>query len=196
MRSSGQMANRNTTNVFKMRDQNMRGIWVLLIAVIGIVVLCIAMFAIMVEFTYGWNRGAAIGESFGALNTVFSGLGLAALLAALLVQMRELRLQRMELEFQRRDLVRQRHESSRQALFLAVGAYVQSRCEARASIPEVEASEQARRRLLLANRMLARLVDRVVEEEALKENSHITCEGSRFGPNHHNEVPDVRNSTG
>lgn len=143
----------------------MRAIWVFLIVALGIVAVCFGAFILVVEVTYGWSRGAAIGESFGVLDSVFSGLGLAALLTALLVQIREFKLQRTELEFQRRDLARQRHESSRQALFLAIGAYVQSRCEARASIPEAEASEESRQRLLVANRILARFVDQAVEVE-------------------------------
>ncbi|MEU7866999.1 DUF6082 family protein [Dactylosporangium sp. NPDC049140] len=59
-----------------------------------------------------WNRWSEIGDSFGVLNGVVSGLAFAALMATLWFQSRELSLQRFELRMQR-DAIRQSGEELR-----------------------------------------------------------------------------------
>jgi len=70
------------------------------------------------------NRGL-FGDSYGALNTLFSGLAFAGVIAALVMQMQELRLQRRELELQRREMEESRRELGRQADVLEQQAQLQ-----------------------------------------------------------------------
>lgn len=58
---------------------------------------------------------SALGQYFGGVSAVFSGLALLLLVAALLYQQRELRLQRQELSLQREELIASRDELRRSA---------------------------------------------------------------------------------
>jgi hypothetical protein len=60
-------------------------------------------------------RRSAIGEYFGGVSAVFSGLALLLLIVTLLFQQRELKLQRRELALQREDLAASRDELRRSA---------------------------------------------------------------------------------
>lgn len=62
-----------------------------------------------------WSLWGSVGESFGALNTVFSGLALAALVVTFWLQFKELRSQRAELALQRESLIRSHSELHRAA---------------------------------------------------------------------------------
>jgi len=57
-----------------------------------------------------WSRWSDVGETFGAMNSVFSGLALAALVVTFGLQSRELRTQRNELVMQRVALARSQEE--------------------------------------------------------------------------------------
>ncbi len=52
------------------------------------------------------GKRAAFGDSFGAINSLFSGLALAGIIYTILLQRRELALQRQELELTRKELAR------------------------------------------------------------------------------------------
>ncbi len=54
----------------------------------------------------GWNNGAAFGDSFGAINALFSGLAFAGIIYTIFLQRRELHLQRLELNATRAELKR------------------------------------------------------------------------------------------
>lgn len=58
---------------------------------------------------------SALGDYFGAISAIFSGLALLLLVTTLLFQQRELRLQRMELSLQRDELTASRAELRRSA---------------------------------------------------------------------------------
>nr|WP_253268017.1 DUF6082 family protein [Streptomyces asoensis] len=58
---------------------------------------------------------SAIGDYFGGISAVFSGMALLLLVATLMFQQRELRLQRHELSMQRQELVSSRDELRRSA---------------------------------------------------------------------------------
>lgn len=62
-----------------------------------------------------WSLWGAVGESFGALNAIFSGLALAALVVTFWLQFKELRSQRMELSLQRESLIQSHQELHRAA---------------------------------------------------------------------------------
>jgi hypothetical protein len=63
----------------------------------------------------GWELRGNIGDSFGVMNAMVSGLALAALVATLWLQSRELALQRTELAMQREALSQSRDELRRNA---------------------------------------------------------------------------------
>jgi hypothetical protein len=63
----------------------------------------------------GWAARADVGDSFGVMNAIVSGLALAALVATLWLQSRELALQRTELAMQRKSLNQSREELHRSA---------------------------------------------------------------------------------
>lgn len=63
----------------------------------------------------GWSARANIGDSFGVINAIVSGLALAALIVTLWLQWRELSLQRAELVMQRDSLNQSRVELYRSA---------------------------------------------------------------------------------
>lgn len=109
-----------------------------------------------------WTKGAVFGESFGALNAFFSGVGLALMAVTLRLQVRELRLQRIEFRMQRREMKKQQLEIRIQRTLLALGAYSQIREEARNTFTTNQSSESARTRILWANSLLARFMDQAL----------------------------------
>ncbi|MFJ5838451.1 DUF6082 family protein [Streptomyces shenzhenensis] len=100
------------------------GTW-LIAAVIAIALVCLASIAVSgwliegVERANGGLRKAAqrsvLGEYFGAVSAVFSGVALLLLIVTLLFQQRELHLQRQELALQREELIASRDELRRSA---------------------------------------------------------------------------------
>lgn len=67
------------------------------------------------ESPQSWNRLADVGQAFGALDSVLSGLAFAALVVTLWIQFRELRLQQQELRLQRGAIERSNGELRRSA---------------------------------------------------------------------------------
>jgi len=65
-----------------------------------------------------WVLRGQFGDSFGAINALFSGLALAGIILAIFLQKQELELQRKELELTRQELARtaKAQEQSREAL--------------------------------------------------------------------------------
>jgi hypothetical protein len=61
------------------------------------------------------DNAADLGEAFGIINAVFTGLAFAGLIITILIQARELRLQREQLALQREELASQRDELRRLA---------------------------------------------------------------------------------
>jgi hypothetical protein len=91
---------------------------------------CIAAVCVLSVLVSGWlidgvesiNDGrrtaserSTMGDYFGGVSAVFSGLALLLLVATIIVQQRELRLQRRELALQRDELVASRNELRRSA---------------------------------------------------------------------------------
>jgi hypothetical protein len=62
-----------------------------------------------------WSRWSNVGESFGVLNSVLSGMAFVALVVTLWIQYRELSLQRAELRLQRDAIERSSDELHRSA---------------------------------------------------------------------------------
>lgn len=76
-----------------------------LLVMIG-VALCFAYAVLLRLFLGSWQEGASFGESFGAINALFSGLALAGVIYTVFLQREELALQRHELTLTREELRR------------------------------------------------------------------------------------------
>ncbi len=98
-----------------------------------------------------------IGDTFGALNALFSGVAMLGVVAAIFVQREELKLQRLELQEQREVLKLQREELARsaeasamQAYTMAIGGYIQiqSKGHRTMSTADVNSAGQVLRRYM------------------------------------------------
>jgi hypothetical protein len=79
-------------------------------------VLAVAIFVVLLWFVYphivkymepvGWDNPGQLGDTFGGLNALFSGMAFIALIGTLVLQRMELRLQRIELQDTRGELRR------------------------------------------------------------------------------------------
>ncbi|WP_067500771.1 DUF6082 family protein [Actinoplanes sp. TFC3] len=87
---------------------------VLIAALLGLGTVAVAIMA-PVQDSAGWRRWADVGQSFGVLSTVVSGLAFVALIITLWIQMKELSFQRDELRMQRGVAERSRDELRRSA---------------------------------------------------------------------------------
>jgi hypothetical protein len=59
---------------------------------------------ILITYWRGWPERGLFGDSFGAVNTLFSGLAFAGLIVAIFLQQKQLNYQREDLELQRKEL--------------------------------------------------------------------------------------------
>lgn len=84
----------------------------LVVMLVAIWLMSVPLLSCLEESYEAWGQ---VGDSFGAVNALFSGLALGGVVVAILLQGRELRLQREELRLQRRDLKDTREELKRQA---------------------------------------------------------------------------------
>lgn len=93
-----------------------------LIAVVGIFIAVVAVWAftpVVISHLYpGLAERGQVGDLFGSINALFSGLALAGVIVALLLQREELELQRREIAANRAELARAAtaQEESREAL--------------------------------------------------------------------------------
>lgn len=83
--------------------------WIVFLGIAAAVMLVWGGYAYWVSFIFpsnDWAVRGQFGDSFGALNTFFSGLAFAALVVAVILQTKELALQRQELQETREELRR------------------------------------------------------------------------------------------
>lgn len=64
------------------------------------------------SFFSDWNKSGTFGDTFGALNAIFSGIAVAGLIITILLQRKELENQRIELGLQRTEMQETRKEFS------------------------------------------------------------------------------------
>lgn len=100
-------------------DEAPRRLWLVFIG-IGVFILAfqLVVWLTLVHYLDDWQRRGQFGDMFGAANATFSGLALAGVIIAILLQKRELQYQRRELCFTRRELQRAAtaHEASSRLL--------------------------------------------------------------------------------
>ena len=80
------------------------GICALVFAIVPLAGISVASFLAQRGSDSTWSRWSNVGETFGAINSVLSGLALAALIVTFWVQYQELREQRAELAMQHQSL--------------------------------------------------------------------------------------------
>lgn len=69
------------------------------------------IFPFVVNFFFSdWSKSGTFGDTFGALNALFSGLALAGVIVTILIQRTELKNQRIELTLQRNEMKETRKE--------------------------------------------------------------------------------------
>ncbi|WP_127846194.1 hypothetical protein [Psychroflexus aestuariivivens] len=87
----------------KKKDNNMISLKSLIILVISI-----WLFSGIISWFFfkNWKESASFGDTFGAINSLFSGLALAVIIYTIYLQKTELSLQRKELEYTREELSR------------------------------------------------------------------------------------------
>lgn len=95
------------------------GKWVAVSTLVVLTILMLGLGAVALlqrlDTSNGWADRANVGDSFGVVNAIVSGLALAALIVTLWLQSRELALQRAELGMQRESLNQSRVELYRSA---------------------------------------------------------------------------------
>lgn len=91
--------------------------WKLYLGTFIVIILWLLSFPIIKYFLNGndWSKIGIIGDSFGAINSLFSGLAFVGLIFTIYLQKNELRLQREELKLQRNELKENREQLRRSA---------------------------------------------------------------------------------
>ncbi len=85
-----------------------RALLVVVIVIVGVLVVGgIAVYRLLPD----WNSRASFGDMFGAIGALFSGLGLAGVVAAILLQRQDLELQRQDLANTRSEMEQARHSA-------------------------------------------------------------------------------------
>jgi len=77
---------------------------------IGFLILAFVFPFIVNGFFADWAKSGTFGDTFGALNAIFSGLALAGVIVTILIQRTELKNQRLELSLQRNEMKETRKE--------------------------------------------------------------------------------------
>jgi hypothetical protein len=76
----------------------------------GFIVVSLIYPFIVNYFFSDWSKSGTFGDSYGALNALFSGLALSGVIVTILVQRKELKNQKIELELQREEMKETRKE--------------------------------------------------------------------------------------
>ena len=75
----------------------------------GILIVATIVFGFVVNCIFSdWKDSGPFGDTFGALNTLFSGLALSGVIVTILIQKKELKNQRIELKLQREEFLTNR----------------------------------------------------------------------------------------
>ena len=144
-------------------------------ACIGVLLLWI--FSAFVIYLYGdsWSERGTIGDMFGAVNALFSGLAFAALLFTIIMQREEMMLNREEIILNRRSItasslaqkesqdilikqVEQMHLSAKMNAIQTLITYYNSEIEHPLNSEEVIAKAKAKSKELIT------MIDRLIEE--------------------------------
>ena len=83
-----------------------------IVITVSILIISISFPFIVKYFLGNWDKSGTFGDTFGALNAIFSGVAIAGLIVTILLQRKELENQRNELALQRTEMLETRKEFS------------------------------------------------------------------------------------
>ena len=88
-----------------------------ILAIIAVAIVMLWLVNLGTPWIFGpdWQTRGQVGDSFGSINALFSGLAFAALIVTIWMQRHELALQREELALQREEMAKSRAEIATQA---------------------------------------------------------------------------------
>lgn len=92
--------------------------WFLPVALIGVLVLWGASGYLIYYMADNWGDRGTMGDMFGSVNALFSGLAFAALMYTIILQRQEIKLNRAEIALNRKELTKstKAQQASQQAL--------------------------------------------------------------------------------
>lgn len=103
---------------------SMKDHWPLLVLIIFVVLINVG-FGFSVHYMIPeWSNSGLFGDTFGAINSLFSGLAFAGLLYTILLQSRELKLQRIELKLTRDQITSSAASQKEQADYILLAARI------------------------------------------------------------------------
>ncbi len=94
-------------HIMKEKDKYLR--YFVIISVV-IVIVSIGFPLLVNHYFKDWGKSGTFGDTFGALNAIFSGIAIAGLIITILIQRKELENQRIELALQRTEMQETRNE--------------------------------------------------------------------------------------
>lgn len=106
------------------RRGRMKEHWPLTLLILSVILINIG-FGFAVHYVIPeWSASGVFGDTFGAINSLFSGLAFAGLLYTILLQSRELKLQREELALTRDQLTSSATSQKEQAAYTLLAAQI------------------------------------------------------------------------
>lgn len=92
---------------------------------LAVVVVVQLVYGFAVYFSFqGWEKSGSFGDTFGAINSLFSSLAFGALIYTIILQSRELKLQREELSLTREQLTESANSQKEQAKYTLLAARI------------------------------------------------------------------------
>jgi len=98
--------------------------WKLYLLLTGVVAAQIAYGLVTHKLIPNWQTSGTFGDTFGAINSLFSGLAFAALIYTIVLQSRELTLQREELALTREQLTESAKSQRDQAIYMLLATQI------------------------------------------------------------------------
>lgn len=102
----------------------MKDHWPLPALIISVVLINVGFGFVIHHLMPKWSESGVFGDTFGAINSLFSGLAFAGLLYTILLQSRELKLQREELALTRKQLTSSAASQKEQATYTLLAAQI------------------------------------------------------------------------
>lgn len=96
-----------------------------LVILLAVVAALQVIFGVVMHFTFGdWEKSGVFGDTFGAVNSLFSSLAFGALIYTVILQSKELKLQREELKLTRDQIADSAAAQKDQARYTLLAAQI------------------------------------------------------------------------
>ena len=147
-----------------------------LIMIFGSIVGLCLIYGIILRWFFGeWDNSGVFGDSFGGINSLFSGLAFAGIIITILIQSEELKLQREMLEEQKNEMNRfadavenSERELAEQADHLKLGTNIDGKAALiqgyTSQINQIDFSKMVDREKVLERQKLGRLIENLCRE--------------------------------